>query len=408
MSLFVKSRDQKKKILLLEAIHPGAMEALKAQGYEVELEKSAFQGADLVQRAKGYQALGIRSKTQVTEEVLRGLPGLEVVGAFCIGTDQVDLRAANFAGVPVFNAPYSNTRSVAELIVAEMIALARQLAHRSQQMHRGVWQKSAAGANEVRGKILGIVGYGHIGSQLSVLAESMGMHVLYYDIVKKLPLGNARPCSSLSDLLENSDFVSLHVPDTDLTRNMMGRTQLEQMKKGSYLLNASRGAVVDLQALAEALKSKHLLGAAIDVFPTEPNQNSNDFVSPLQEIENVILTPHIGGSTEEAQAAIGLEVAESFAKFFRWGATAGAVNFPQIEVGEVRQGRRILNVHKNVPGVLGEVNSIISEEGGNIVSQHLTTDPQIGYLIVDVDLPLSAPVAERISKLKTSIRTFAL
>jgi D-3-phosphoglycerate dehydrogenase / 2-oxoglutarate reductase len=411
MSKFVvsgKSGVEKRKILLLEGIHPGAKTALERSGFSVELEKSAFQGRELVTRASGFHGLGIRSKTQLTAEVLTGLPQLEVIGTFCIGTDQVDLRAANRSGIPVFNAPYSNTRSVAELVLAEMISLSRRLTDRSMQMHRGVWQKSAAGANEVRGRTLGIVGYGHIGSQLSVLAEALGVHVLFFDIVKKLPLGNARVCGSLGELLEHSDFVSLHVPDTDLTRNMMGAPELRRMKKGAYLINASRGMVVDLPALAEALRSKHLGGAAVDVYPAEPDGNSEGFVTPLQEIENVILTPHIGGSTEEAQAAIGLEVAESFRRFFQTGTTSGAVNFPWIDVGEVRVGRRVLNVHKNVPGVLGAVNGIISEEGGNIVAQHLKTDENIGYLIVDIDSPRTAPVAEKISRLATSIVTVAL
>lgn len=408
MSELVISKSSPKKILLMEGVHSGAIEALKNDGFEVTAEKGALQGDDLVKRAQGFQAIGIRSKTKLTAEVLKGLPELELIGCFCIGTDQVDLKVANECGVPVFNAPYSNTRSVAELIIAEMVSLSRKVAYRSQQLHRGIWEKSATGSNEVRGKTLGIIGYGHIGSQVSVLAEAMGVQVLYYDVLKKLPLGNARVCNSLNDLLSKSDFVSLHVPDTELTNNMMGTKELQKMKQGSYLLNASRGSVVDLEALAQAMTNKHIAGAAIDVYPTEPNKNSEGFKSPIQEIENVILTPHIGGSTEEAQAAIGLEVSDSFTKFFRWGATVGAVNFPQVDVGEVRKGRRILNIHKNVPGVLGEVNSVISEEGGNIVAQHLSTENGIGYLVVDIDHPETAPVAERISKLPNSIRTFAL
>lgn len=408
MAKFVKSRDQKKRILLLEGIHPGAAKALTAEGFEVEVEKSAIQGADLIKKAAGFHALGIRSKTKLTQEVLKGLPDLQAVGAFCIGTDQIDLPKANLLGVPAFNAPYSNTRSVAELVLAEMLCLARQLTDRVQQMHRGIWQKSALGAYEVRGKVLGIIGYGHIGSQLSILAESLGVQVVFYDIVKKLPLGNARVCASLGELLRQSDFVSLHVPESEQNQNMIGAKELAAMKKGAHLINASRGSVVDLEALAASLKSKHLAGAAIDVYPSEPDKNSEGFISVLQELENVILTPHIGGSTEEAQAAIGLEVADSLAKFFKFGATAGAVNFPEIEVGEIRRGRRIMNVHKNVPGVLGAVNNIISEEGGNIIAQYLKTDPQIGYLIVDIDLPDKAPVGERIAKLDTSLATYAL
>jgi len=408
MAKFVVSRGQQKKVLLLEGIHPGARQALLDQGLSVEVEKAALQGDELIRRAHGFHILGIRSKTKVTVEVMKSLPDLEAIGCFCIGTDQVDLQQANLLGVPVFNAPYSNTRSVAELVLAEMIALSRRLGDRAMQMHRGLWQKTAEGANEVRGKTLGIVGYGHIGSQLSILAEALGVKVIFFDIVKKLPLGNARSCQTLDELLRTADFVSLHVPDTDETKNMISQRQLALMKGGSYLINASRGTVVDLAALANSLREKHVAGAAIDVFPAEPDKNSEGFRCELQELENVIMTPHIGGSTEEAQAAIGLEVSESFRRFLTLGSTAGSVNFPELDASPVRTGRRILNVHQNVPGVLGAVNGIISEEKGNIVAQYLKTDAKIGYLIVDIDSPVTAPVAERISKLPTSIRTYAL
>jgi D-3-phosphoglycerate dehydrogenase len=311
-------------------------------------------------------------------------------------------------GVPVFNAPYSNTRSVAELVICEMIALSRRLADRSQQMHKGVWNKSAVGSMEVRGKTLGIVGYGHIGSQLSVLAESMGLQVIFYDIVKKLPLGNARPCESLHECLARADFVSLHVPDTALTQGMMGAKELQAMKKGAYLINASRGLVVDIPALAQALRAKQLSGAALDVFPAEPASNKEAFQSEVQELENVILTPHIGGSTEEAQEAIGQEVSESFRRYFQSGATTGAVNFPVLDVAPPADVPRVLNIHRNVPGVLGAVNNIISEFGGNIVAQHLATDANIGYLIMDVGLKNMNEVAKKISELKTSLRTRVL
>jgi D-3-phosphoglycerate dehydrogenase len=401
-------RKKKRRILLLEAIHPGAKARLESLGFEVSLESKSFADNDLIQKCKGFDALGIRSKTQVTSQVLSALPELQTVGCFCIGTDQVDLDFANRNGVAVFNAPYSNTRSVAELIISEIIGLSRCVVERSMQMHRGVWQKTANGNNEVRGKTLGIVGYGHIGSQLSIMAESLGMHVIFYDVVKKLPLGNARSCDSLLEVLRRSDFVSLHVPDTTLTQKMIGERELSQMKQGSYLLNASRGMVVDIPALSRALKAKHLAGAAVDVFPSEPASNSEKFVSELQELENVILTPHIGGSTEEAQEAIGQEVAESFYQFFTNGTTAGAVNFPQVDLPARREFPRILNIHRNVPGVLGAINSIVSELGGNIVGQHLATDSNIGYMAMDIGIVKLDEAVKRIASLPTSIRSKVL
>ncbi len=398
-----------KRILLLEGIHPGAKTRLEAAGFIVETEKGGFEGEALASRAKGFHGIGIRSKTKITSDVLEKLPDLEIIGCFCIGTDQVALEQANKMGVPVFNAPYSNTRSVAELVMAEMVALSRRLADRTMQMHKGVWQKSATGANEIRGKTLGIVGYGHIGTQVSVLAEAFGLQVIYYDIVKKLPIGNARPCDTLHELLGRADFVTLHVPDTQLTRNMIGEPELRAIKKGAYLLNASRGLVVDIPALAAVLKSHHVAGAALDVFPVEPASNDGRFTSEVQELENVILTPHIGGSTEEAQEAIGQEVSESIERYFKTGATTGAVNFPRIDVAEPREYPRVVNIHRNVPGVLGAINSIVSEHGANIVAQHLSTDPAIGYLIMDLglsDKSALTAVADKIRALKTSIRTY--
>lgn len=399
----------KKKILLLEGIHPVAKTRLENTGFYVELDAASLAGDELAKRAKGFHAVGVRSKTQMTAEVVAALPDVETIGCFCIGTDQVDLGFTNRKGIPVFNAPYSNTRSVAELVLCEMIALSRRVADRSMQMHKGVWQKSAAGANEVRGKTLGIVGYGHIGSQLSILAESMGVQVVFYDIIKKLPLGNARACDTLAECLSRSDFVSLHVPDTPLTSGMMGAHEIQSMKDGAYLINASRGTVVDISALATALKKKKLSGAAIDVFPQEPASNKEVFNSELQEIENVILTPHIGGSTEEAQEAIGLEVAESFIQYFYTGATTGSVNFPQIDVSLPAKGTsRILNIHHNVPGVLGAVNSIISELKGNILAQHLSTNSDIGYLIMDLGIQNATEAVRRIQALPNSLRTHLL
>ena len=404
----------KKKILLLEGIHSGAEKTLSREGFVVETERKSLSGDALVQRVSGFHGLGIRSKTKLTPEVIKSLHSLEVIGTYCIGTDQVALNDANKLGVPVFNAPYSNTRSVAELVVCEMIALSRKLTDRSNQMHKGRWRKSAQGSNEIRGKTLGIVGYGHIGTQVSILAEALGLKVLFFDIVKKLPLGNAKSCESIEDLFHRSDFVTLHVPDTSLTRGMIGVGEINTMKRGSYLINASRGSVIEISALASAIKSGQIAGAAIDVFPSEPESNEQQFNSDIQELENVILTPHIGGSTEEAQEAIGQEVSESLIRYFRRGATTGAVNFPKVDVGEIQKNPRLLNIHKNVPGVLGAINGIISDLHVNIVAQNLATDPFTGYLTMDIDV--SKPnakqdldeAAKRITALETSVRTRVL
>ncbi len=393
------------KILLVENIHSIAAERLESEGFEVEQLPHAPSEKELLKLLPDYDVLGIRSKTEITRKVLESNTHLFAIGAFCIGTNQIDLKAARVWGVPIFNAPHANTRSVAELVIAEMIALSRQLGDRSGAAHRGEWMKSANGSHEVRGKTLGIVGYGHIGSQLSVLAEAMGMRVLFYDVVKKLPLGNARPTRSLEELLDGSDFVSLHVPETLQTKNLIGKKQLAKMKKDSYLLNASRGTVVEIESLVGALKSRHLAGCAIDVFPTEPASNKEKFKSELQGLPNVLLTPHIGGSTEEAQYAIGLEVAESFRRFLKIGTTAGAVNFPNVELPPGHGTCRILNVHKNEPGVLGEINGIVSEAGANIQAQFLATDESIGYLVMDVETKAAKKLVQEIQDLERSIRT---
>jgi D-3-phosphoglycerate dehydrogenase len=393
------------KILLLEGIHPHAKTRLEEAGFQVEMEKGALAEATLISRLKGFSALGIRSKTQVTANVLSQNPDLWAIGAFCIGTNQIDLETANSKGVPVFNAPYSNTRSVAELVIGELIALSRQLFDASSGTHRGDWLKSAKGSREVRGKTLGIVGYGHIGSQVSVLAEAMGLRVIYYDIIKKLPLGNARPTDSLRDLLAQSDFVTLHVPETPQTQNMLGANEIKAMKQGSFLLNLSRGTVVDLRALAEALNESHLAGAAVDVYPSEPKSNEERFVCDLQGKRNVILTPHIGGSTEEAQEAIGFEVAESLIRVLKNGSTLGAVNFPQVDCPPAGGAQRLVNVHHNVPGVLGEINTIMSKGGANIRAQYLSTDSQIGYLVMDIEKSDGRGLADQVAKLPTSIHT---
>jgi len=393
------------RILLVENIHPVAKEVLTAEGFKVDLLSHAPSEEELLKVLPNYDVLGIRSKTEITAAVLKKNPHLTTIGCFCIGTNQVDLMTARECGVPVFNAPHSNTRSVAELVIAEMISLSRQLGDRNTKAHNGEWVKSAEGAKEVRGKTVGIVGYGHIGSQVSILAESLGLKVVFYDVVKKLPLGNAVAKSSLEELLKVSDFVTLHVPETPETKDMIGAKELAQMKKGSYLINASRGTVVVIEALVDALKSKHIAGCAIDVFPEEPASNKEKFKSPLQGVPNVILTPHIGGSTEEAQYAIGVEVAESFRRYLKIGSSSGAVNFPNVDL-PVKQGTsRILNVHKNEPGVLGEINGLISKAGANIEGQYLSTDEKIGYLVMDVHSAHADRLAEDIGKLSRSIRT---
>jgi D-3-phosphoglycerate dehydrogenase len=394
------------KVLLLENISATAREVFDAEGFQVELLKTSLPPDELAKKIADVHVLGIRSKTHVTAETLSHARRLLTLGCFCIGTNQVDLAAANQRGVPVFNAPFSNTRSVAELMIAEIVTLARQLGDRSREVHQGKWRKMATGCYEVRGTTLGIVGYGHIGRQLGVLAESFGLHVIFYDQIAKLPMGNNAAASSLGELLERSDFVSLHVPETPQTKNMIGQAELGRMKKGSYLLNASRGTVVVIPALAEALKTGHLAGAAIDVYPEEPQANSaDDFKTPVQGLPNVILTPHIGGSTTEAQAAIGREVATALTRFINTGGTTGVVNFPVVDAPELRGGHRILNVHRNVPGVLRDINRIVSDLNANIRSQVLATDPNLGYLVMDIDQDVSDEVHKRIAALDTNIRT---
>lgn len=396
------------KILLTENIHPVAQEKLQQEGFHVDLISHAPSEDELLQLLPQYHAIGIRSKTEITDQVIKANQHLFAIGCFCIGTNQVDLVSAKESGIPVFNAPHSNTRSVAELVISLMIALSRQIGDRSMMAHRGEWLKSAVGSKEVRGKTVGIIGYGHIGSQVSVLAESMGMKVIFYDVIKKLPLGNAQSANSLNELFAQADFVTLHVPETPQTMNMIGSEQLANMKKGSCLLNLSRGTVVVIEDLVEALKSKHLAGCAIDVFPFEPSSNKEKFVSPLQGIANVILTPHIGGSTEEAQYAIGLEVAESFRRYLKIGSTSGAVNFPNVDLPIKQGSSRLMNVHKNEPGVLGEINGIISQAGANIEGQFLSTDEKIGYLVMDLKTADIQKMEADIGILKRSIRTRVL
>jgi D-3-phosphoglycerate dehydrogenase len=393
------------KFLLLENIHPTAHGLVRGEGFQLEILPSALKEAELTQKLRDVHVLGIRSKTRVSEKALSEARRLLAIGCFCIGVNQVEVAAANKRGIPVFNAPFSNTRSVAELVIGEVIALARQLGDRSREVHEGRWRKVAQGSWEIRGKTLGIVGYGHIGSQVGVLAEALGMKVAFWDTGSKLPMGNNRACASLRELLQTADFVTLHVPATPATREMIGEAELKAMRKGSYLLNLSRGSVVVLPALADAIRTGHLAGAAVDVYPEEPESNSDGFETPLRGLPNVILTPHVGGSTSEAQAAIGREVGSTLIKFVNSGATTGAVNFPNVELPPSRGTHRILNAHRNVPGVLRDINRIVSECNANIHSQLLATDENVGYLIMDLDEDVSNEVKNAVAALSTSIKT---
>jgi D-3-phosphoglycerate dehydrogenase / 2-oxoglutarate reductase len=375
------------KVLLLEGVHPSGLAAVQADGYtNVEIHAKSLSEDQLVAAASDAYILGIRSATQITAKVLENAPKLMAIGCFCIGTNQVDLDAAQDRGIPVFNAPFSNTRSVAELVLAEAILLLRGIPARSAAAHRGAWAKTATGSHEARGKTLGIIGYGHIGTQVGVLAESVGMRVIYFDIETKLALGNARPAGSLDALLEGSDVVTLHVPETSQTFRMIGAEQLARMKPGSALLNASRGTVVDIEGLVAALDSQHLSGAAIDVFPTEPKGAGDEFVSPLRGMDNVILTPHVGGSTEEAQENIGVEVAEKLIKYSNNGSTLSAVNFPEVSLPEHAGQHRLLHIHRNQPGVLFGINQVFSSQKINIAGQYLMTNPKVGYVVIDIEV----------------------
>ena len=378
---------QKIRILLLEGVNDSAVRLFEANGYaELERLPKALDAEALKRALVGVHMLGIRSRTQLTADVLESADRLMAVGCFSVGTNQVDLDAARRLGIPVFNAPYSNTRSVAELTIAEAVMLLRRVFPRSVSAHAGGWDKSAEGSREMRGKTLGIVGYGNIGSQLSNLAEAMGMRVIYYDHTDKLRHGNTEPVETLAELLGSSDVVSLHVPETPATANMIGAREIALMKEGAYLINNSRGTVVDLDAVAASLRDGHLAGAAVDVFPVEPASNADRFVSPLQNLPNVILTPHIGGSTEEAQDRIGGEVARKLIDYSDVGSTLGAVNFPQVQMPARPTGTRFIHVHRNIPGVLGQVNEAVSRHGINILAQYLQTDPEVGYVVLETDV----------------------
>lgn len=403
------------EIVLFESIHSDGVAELEQAGFSIRTHKGALEGDALIQEIKRAHVVGIRSKTQLTAEVLEQCERLLAVGCFCAGTNQVALGTAAAAGVPVFNSPFSNTRSVAELTIAEIVCLHRRVTERSAGAHKGEWHKSAIGSHEVRGKTLGIVGYGHIGSQISVLAEAMGMRVIYYDVASKLPLGNANQSDSLDALLAESDVVTLHVPETGTTKGLIGATELAKMKPGSYLINNARGTVIDLDALADAITNKHLAGAALDVFPDEPAKAGEMFSSPVQGLPNVILTPHIGGSTVEAQRAISVDVAQKIERFVDTGSTMGAVNTPEVDlpaqaggVDGAMRAQRILNFHRNVPGVLGQIHRAAGELGVNVSGQYLRTFEDIGYVVIDVDPSDGESFVERINAIPETIRTRVL
>ncbi|MFZ3194200.1 MAG: phosphoglycerate dehydrogenase, partial [Moraxellaceae bacterium] len=397
------------RFLLLEGVHQNALDVLHAAGYtNIEYLKTALDEDVLIEKIKDAHFVGIRSRTQITERVLEAADKLIAIGCFCIGTNQVNLDAAMKRGIPVFNAPYSNTRSVAELVLGELILLLRGIPEKNFLVHRGGWSKSAEGSYEARGKTLGLVGYGSIGSQLSVLAESLGMKVIYFDAITKLPLGNARQVGTMDELLAQSDVVSLHVPEIASTKDMMKAEQFAKMKKGAIFINAARGTTVDIEALADAIKSKHLGGAAIDVFPKEPKANDEEFMSALRGLDNVILTPHIGGSTLEAQANIGLEVAEKFVRYSDSGATTTAVNFPEVAIPQQEGTHRLLHIHQNVPGVLSAVNSLFAENNINICAQSLMTKGDVGYLVIDVEDSDSEVALEKIQGVAGTLRVRVL
>jgi len=393
------------KFLLLEGVHESAVATLKKAGYtNIEYLKTSLAQDELIEKIADAHFVGIRSRTQLTEEVFEAAKKLIAVGCFCIGTNQVDLKAATRKGVAVFNAPYSNTRSVAELVLAQAILLLRGVPEKSAMAHRGEWLKSATNSFEIRGKSLGIVGYGSIGSQLSVLAEALGMKVFFYDTVTKLPLGNATQVDSMEQLLGTADIISLHVPETAATQDMMGEKEFAQMKQGSIFINAARGTVVDIDALCAALKSKKVIGAAIDVFPVEPKSNNEEFISPLREFDNVILTPHVGGSTMEAQENIGFEVGEKLAVYSDTGTSITSVNFPEVALPAHPENHRLLHIHQNIPGVMSEINQVLSDNNINICGQYLQTNEGVGYVVIDVNKEYSELAQQKIKAVNGTIR----
>ena len=397
------------KILLLEGVHQSAVDVLERAGYtNIEYHKASLGDEALLESIKDAHFVGLRSRTQLTAEVLKRAEKLIAIGCFCIGTNQVDLATAESLGIPVFNAPFSNTRSVAELVIGEIIMLMRGIPERNAIAHRGGWMKTAAGSYEVRGKTLGVIGYGHIGTQLGILAETLGMRVVFFDIEDKLPLGNALQIHSMEQLLAQADVVSLHVPETPQTKNMIGAAEFAAMRKGSIFINASRGTVVDIDALAIALKERHLAGAAIDVFPIEPQSNDDEFITPLRGLDNVLLTPHIGGSTAEAQENIGIEVAGKLAKYSDNGSTVSAVNFPEVSLPMHKGTSRLLHIHQNRPGVLIKINQAFSEKGINIAAQYLQTTAEIGYVVMEVDTNQAEEALVELKAIEGTLRTRVL
>lgn len=411
MSLKTSVAKKDIKILLLEGVDPIAKQAFIDAGYsEVELLKHAMNNQALIAKLQSIKMVGVRSRTQFTDDVIKACPHLIAIGCFCIGTNQIDLDCAKMLGIPVFNAPFSNTRSVAELVIGQMILLYRNVVAKNHEMHRNKWHKSALDAHEVRGKTLGIIGYGHIGSQVSILAESLGLNIIFYDIETKLPLGNAQPVDSLEALLQQSDIVSLHVPQTTATKNLIGEHQIQLMKAKTVLINASRGSVVDIPALAAALKNGKLKGAGIDLFPKEPTANGELFDSPLSECDNVFLTPHIGGSTVEAQKNIALEVAGKLIKYSDNGSTLSAVNFPELSLPRQDNAHRILHIHRNKPGAMRAINRIFSDYNVNITGQFLRTSGEIGYVVMDIasDCQESMALVKAIKTIDGTIRARVL
>lgn len=396
------------KVLLLEKIHPAASRVLRAEGWSIVSESKSLTQEELKKAIRKINALGIRSKTEVTGAVLDQAEALECITCFCIGSDQIDIGACTERGIAVFHAPYSNTRSVSELVIGQIVMLMRGIMDANANMHQGIWRKSAAHANEVRGKTLGIIGYGHIGSQVSILAEALGLEVIFYDIREALALGNARRARSLKELLGASDIVTLHVPDTESTRGMIGGPEMRAMKKGSFLINTSRGKVVKLEPLKDALLKKHLRGAAIDVFPHEPGANGPGWECSLRGLPNVILTPHIAGNTKEAQREIGLSASEKMRKFLRKGTTTGSLNFPQLELPPLDGRRRLIHIHRNVPGVISDVGKVLSGHKINIEGQHLETTEKLGYLVTDVDHAIRPEALKDLNAVANTIRVRAL
>ena len=396
---------EKVRIVLIEKIHEAAAQTFSDAGYHVELIPNALEGEPLRHAIKDAHIVGVRSRTKLRADDIEAARRLLAVGCFTVGTDQVSLTDSATRGIPVFNAPHSSTRSVAELTIGNIVSLARRVCDKNTKMHAGVWDKSLSHAEEIRGKKLGIVGYGHIGQQVSILAEAFGMEVYFFDILKKLPLGRAKALGSLEELLRTAQFLTLHVPGTTKTKNMIGAQELALLSRGSYLLNLSRGNVVDIPALRDSLQNGHIAGAALDVFPSEPGPTEAPFENPLQGCANVILTPHVGGNTEEAQRNIGAEVARAIINFIDSGSTEGAVNFPAVVLPSLPDAHRILNIHKNVPGALAQINRIVSEVGANIEAQQLSTLGEIGYLVMDINRDLSDEVKRQIENLPFSIRT---